>query len=70
MSKVVYPAKIEALKNKQEQSLRDHFAGLAMQGMISRLRYSFELSHAEKAYKIADAMLEVRNEQPAASVKR
>ncbi len=40
-------------------TLRDHFAGLAMQGLLARKPMSgAEQSH--EAYKIADAMLKAR----------
>ena len=44
-----------------EMTLRDHFAGLAMQGMIAEKMDSDEM--AETAYEIADAMLEARQKQ-------
>ena len=43
----------------QQDSLRDYFAGLAMQGVIaSGWRDLFEV--AKYAYEVADAMLETR----------
>lgn len=44
-------------------SLRDHFAGLAMQGEITRCvsGYNFE-DTARTAYMMADAMLKARKE--------
>jgi len=47
----------------QGMTLRDHFAGLAMQGMltISCRVEEFEID-AMVAYKIADAMLRAREE--------
>jgi hypothetical protein len=43
-------------------TLRDHFAGLAMQGYLSTEHsgYSSEEYHAEQSYKVADAMLKAR----------
>lgn len=46
-----------------ERDLRDHFAGLAMQGEITRCvsGYNFE-DTARTAYMMADAMLKARKE--------
>jgi len=44
-------------------SLRDWFAGMAMQGLLSKDYYSFtsDLDNAViQAYKVADAMIEAR----------
>jgi hypothetical protein len=44
-------------------TLRDHFAGLAMQGLIARTTYHIEDAPrdiAEEAYDYADAMLKAR----------
>jgi len=50
--------------NTQEHGmeLRDWFAGLAMQGLISNEgdTYDFRKTNAEIAYRIADAMLKAR----------
>ena len=43
-------------------SLRDWFAGLAMQGDLARSPTTTATVEAEWAYQIADAMLERRNE--------
>ena len=40
-------------------TLRDHFAGLAMQGLLTRKPMS-GAEQAHEAYKIADAMLKAR----------
>jgi hypothetical protein len=40
-------------------TLRDHFAGLAMQGLLARKPMS-GAEQAHEAYKIADAMLKAR----------
>ena len=52
-------------------TLRDHFAGLAMQGEIAGLNinlhdyaYAELLPKAEAAYRMADAMLEARKVKP------
>ena len=52
-------------------TLRDHFAGLAMQGDIAGLNtnlsahyYAELLPRAEAAYRMADAMLEARKVKP------
>lgn len=51
------------LAEYQGQTLRDHFAGLAMQGFATTLKNvrnpNWSLI-AEDAYKMADAMLEAR----------
>ena len=53
-------------------TIRDHFAGLAMQGIISKCKYKKakvnngsqrELKIARGAYSYADAMIEARKEQ-------
>ena len=65
--------------NLSEESLRDHFAGLAMQGILSGLaiadKHLFMMESiddndssdrsilTENAYQIADAMMEARNDQ-------
>lgn len=48
---------------EEESKLRDHFAGLAMQGEITRCvsGYNFEET-AKTAYMMADAMLKARKE--------
>jgi hypothetical protein len=47
-----------------EMNLRDYFAGKAMQGIVdSSVESGLETSQiAESAYRIADAMMEARNE--------
>ena len=59
----------EKFNNKNEESkLHDHFAGLAMQGLISKFDYNDIVSRnadeaiAITAYQIADAMLKARKE--------
>ena len=47
-------------------SLRDHFAGLAMQGMLAKSGYHFESTsdpdfYANLSYKYADAMIAERS---------
>jgi len=44
-------------------TLRDYFATAAMQGMISSGSDVWPITIAEKAYKMADAMLRAREEQ-------
>ncbi len=49
--------------NKEEPTLRDYFAAAIAQGMLAsgdQWRNSWDL--ARDAYKIADAMLEIREE--------
>lgn len=43
-------------------SLRDHFAGLAMQGLVAEHSNHSDSLIANKAYHIADAMLKARGE--------
>jgi hypothetical protein len=47
----------------KDMTLRDHYAGLAMQGLISHIikDKSFNGDAAELAYHIADAMLKARD---------
>ena len=68
-----WAANVEAVKAKlvQEATLRDHFAGLAMQGWFSS--FSPEEDHPSKtgmaediahlSYRVADAMLKAREEK-------
>ena len=53
----------ESKRVDEELKLRDHFAGLAMQGEITRCvsGYNFE-DTARTAYMMADAMLKARKE--------
>ena len=44
-------------------SLRDYFAGQAIQGLLSRGEYG-SAKGTETAYQIADAMIKSRNKQP------
>ena len=53
---------------KEGMTLRDYFAGKAMQAILSSDRYGgligvnrYEQRTAEDAYKMADAMLKARN---------
>ena len=58
-------AQLEAMSIRQEYppSLRDHFAGLAMQGMLAHDTYALCWDeHADEAYAIADAMLKARDQ--------
>jgi len=45
-----------------QMTLRDHFAGLAMQAMVNDKTIDLE-EMVETAYEIADAMLEARQKQ-------
>ena len=50
---------------EKEQDLRDWFAGLAMQGLLQSFNGDVMLDDelmARRAYEIADAMMEVRND--------
>ena len=52
---------------KDRQTIRDHFAGLAMQGYLSTYPYDvqIDLDHtAQWSYDMADAMLKAREEKP------
>jgi hypothetical protein len=44
----------------RDMTLRDHFAGLAMQAIVGREDFEFEDSAWENAYDMADAMLKAR----------
>lgn len=64
MSKLIED--LERIVDQDEIRLRDHFAGLAMQGEISRWdgesgSIDYETT-ARRAYKMADAMLKARKE--------
>jgi hypothetical protein len=53
-------------RTSENISLRDWFAGLAMQASIAHggaFSYAYLINGARDAYKMADAMLEARNEQ-------
>ena len=41
-------------------SLRDYFAGLALQGLLVRDQSDIQSDIADEAYEIADAMLEAK----------
>ena len=44
----------------RDTTLRDYFAGLAMQALVGRKDFEFEDSAWENAYDMADAMLKER----------
>jgi len=44
----------------RDKTLRDEFAGLAMQALVGRKDFEFEDSAWENAYDMADAMLKER----------
>ncbi len=50
------------INRQEEKQLRDHFAGMAMQGIISSGKSVTPESCAPWAYKVADAMLKSRKE--------
>lgn len=55
------------MSKKKEQELLDHFAGLAMQGLIANkdnvyYPYPEGAYIAKRAYSIADAMIKARKE--------
>ena len=45
----------------KDMTLRDHFAGLAMQGLLVYYQGSSWTLRAQEAYAMADAMLKERN---------
>lgn len=48
----------------KQMSLREHYAGLAMQGMLANRDYDLEFDkHAEVAVKFADALIEELSKQ-------
>jgi hypothetical protein len=47
-------------KTPDGYTLRDHFAGLALQALLHSRHYRLASDIAEEAYKYADAMLEAR----------
>lgn len=53
------------MMNSQDADLRDIFAALAMQGILSNPNTPPNVPYyvAEDAYKIADAMLAIREDQ-------
>jgi len=51
---------LEQMRKEEEKPLRDHFAGLAMQGIISSGKNITPEYCAAWAYKVADSMLEAR----------
>ena len=44
----------------RDMTMRDYFAGLAMQALVGRKDFEFEDSAWENAYDMADAMLKER----------
>ena len=58
----VFPCEIGT--TSKGMTLRDHFAGKAMQGMLAcEMLRATEQEFAERAYKLADAMLKARWQQ-------
>ena len=58
----------ERIAHTEELTLRDYFAGLAMQSMLindstKRYKYPEQNTIPKYAYEIADAMLEARNKK-------
>ena len=45
----------------RDMTLRDHFAGLAMQGFCTNRSSILYVDASEEAYRMADAMLKERN---------
>ena len=65
------PVASDVIGHCSGMSLRDWFAGMALQGTMSGASYAEKRSfesyphiHAQNAYKMADAMLAARKEQP------
>jgi len=50
----------EVLKTEGGMSLRDYFAGQALQGRLSASFHSNAEGHAKSSYEIADAMMKER----------
>ena len=57
----VFPREIGT--TSEGMKLRDHFAGKAMQGMLAcEMLRATEQEFAERAYKLADAMLKAKGD--------
>ena len=57
-------SKTRPTEDEKREYLRDHFAAMAMQGMMSCPEWKERVAHAsiaEEAYNMADAMLEARD---------
>ena len=55
--------RIERVRLKNKSKLRDHFAGLAMQGFLAHYGNNGTWDNlSEMSYQIADAMLKARKE--------
>lgn len=52
----------ESKRAEEESKLRDHFAGLAMQGLLTGQPLYITEDTAKQAYQVADAMLKARKE--------
>lgn len=63
-----FPVDVDGRNYHPGQTLRDHFAGLAMQGDMAYATLGRDISsgrlkdHAEHYYRIADAMLRARGD--------
>ena len=57
-----FPNKTESFTEQTGMTLRDYFAGQALQGLIARSSTPFDIFAARYAYRIADIMLEARGE--------
>jgi hypothetical protein len=62
-NELVFPVKQIGNDLSTGMTLRDYFAGLAMQGMITRTNQSTKEEISEYAYEVADAMLEERSKE-------
>jgi hypothetical protein len=51
---------VERTEHAAGMSLRDHFAGLALQGMLAANRGYTDAEYAKESYDIADDMLAAR----------
>jgi len=60
ISDIMLEQESEPIITPQGITLRDYFAGLALNSLITKNEWSFE-DFAQEAYKHADAMLEERN---------
>lgn len=61
---VAYARGLELLVNENAPTLRDRFAIAALGGLCVDPKKPIILHIVEDAYKIADAMMEVRTKQP------
>jgi hypothetical protein len=57
-----FPLSTDAIFDNEGMTLRDYFAAKAMQGMLAcEMLRATEQEFADRAYKVADAMLKARS---------